>query len=137
MRSGRIIASLALALMMLLPGCLEEVTSSEQEFDWNRDYVLIDPSGHEDPRMFVVADPCVENETLGERHMDGVRERAWGKLLRALPSSDQGGGDPKLWRGISDMVGGQRSDMAGSTGLLFSPTWDVLSQSLLSPDRKD
>ena len=44
--------------------CLEEVTSSEQEFDWNRDYVLIDPSGHEDPRMFVVADP-VENETLG------------------------------------------------------------------------
>ena len=64
MRSSRIIASLALALMMLLPGCLEEVTSSEQEFDWNRDYVLIDPSGHEDPRMFVVADP-VENETLG------------------------------------------------------------------------
>ena len=64
MRSGRIIASLALALMMLLPGCLEEVTSSEQEFDWNRDYVLIDPSGHEDPRMFVVADP-VENETWG------------------------------------------------------------------------
>ena len=64
MRSGRIIASLALALMMLLPGCLEEVTSSEQEFDWNRDYVLIDPSGHEDPRMFVVADP-VQNETWG------------------------------------------------------------------------
>ena len=64
MRSGRIIASLALALMMLLPGCLEEVTSTEQEFDWNRDYVLIDPSGHEDPRMFVVTDP-VENETWG------------------------------------------------------------------------
>ena len=57
MRSGRIIASLALALMMLLPGCLEEVASTEQEVDWNRDYVLIDPSGHEDPRMFVVADP--------------------------------------------------------------------------------
>ena len=53
-----------LALMILLPGCLEEVTSSEQEFDWNRDYVLIDPSGHEDPRMFVGADP-VENETWG------------------------------------------------------------------------
>ena len=48
MRSGRIIASLALALMMLLPGCLEEVASTEQEVDWNRDYVLIDPSGHED-----------------------------------------------------------------------------------------
>ena len=28
--------------------------------------------------------------------MDGVRERAWGKLLRALPSSDQGGMDPKI-----------------------------------------
>mgnify|MGYP005745732125 CR=1 FL=1 len=41
MMSGRIIASLALALMMLLPGCLEEVTSSEQEFDWNRDYVPV------------------------------------------------------------------------------------------------
>ena len=67
MRSSRIIASLALALMMLMPGCLEEVTSSEQEFDWNRDYVLIDPSGHEDPRMFVVADP-VENETWGTPH---------------------------------------------------------------------
>ena len=33
MRSGRIIASLALALMMLLPGCLEEVASTEQEVD--------------------------------------------------------------------------------------------------------
>ena len=68
--SSRIIASLALALMMLCR-LSRGVTSSEQEFDWNRDYVLIDPSGHEDPRMFVVADP-VENETW-ERHMDGVR----------------------------------------------------------------
>ena len=32
-----------------LASCLEEVASTEQEFDWNRDYVLIDPSGHEDP----------------------------------------------------------------------------------------
>ena len=29
MRSGRIIASIAMALMILLPGCLEEVTSSD------------------------------------------------------------------------------------------------------------
>ena len=53
--------------------------------------------------------------------MDGVRERAWGKLLRALPSSDQGGMDPKLWRGISDMVGGQRSDLAGVQTYYFLP----------------
>ena len=105
MRSGRIVASLALALMMLLPGCLEEVASTEQEVDWNRDYVLIDPSGHEDPRMFVVADPA-KNETWGNATWTVFGNEHGGKLLRALPSSDQGGMDPKLWRGISDMVGG-------------------------------
>ena len=53
-----------MALMIVMPGCLEEMTSKEEGVDWDRDYYLIDPSGQEDPRDFVVADP-VENQTWG------------------------------------------------------------------------
>ena len=48
--------------MFTIPGCLEEVYSEEEGIDWDRDYYLIDPSGHEDPREFVVANP-VKNQT--------------------------------------------------------------------------
>ncbi len=50
--------------MFAIPGCLEEVYSEEEGIDWDRDYYLIDPSGHEDPREFVVANP-VKNQTWG------------------------------------------------------------------------
>ncbi|MEC7708328.1 MAG: hypothetical protein VYA39_01240, partial [Candidatus Thermoplasmatota archaeon] len=60
----RFVASLVLATMVISPGCLEEVASKESTVDWGRDYLLIDPSGHEDARDFIVGSP-LENQTWG------------------------------------------------------------------------
>ena len=60
-------ASLAMSLMFILPGCIDiidEARGYEDWWDWDSDFYLIDPTGHEDPRDFVVADP-IENQTWG------------------------------------------------------------------------
>ena len=51
--------------MVMLPGCLEEVTTEGEAVAWDLDYYLIDPPNtYEDPRNFTVADP-VKNDTWG------------------------------------------------------------------------
>ena len=65
--SRRSMASLAMSLMFILPGCLDiidEARGYEDWEDWDSDFYLIDPMGHEDPRDFVVADP-IQNQTWG------------------------------------------------------------------------
>ena len=56
-----------MSLMFILPGCLDNLKDATPKdwWDWDSDFYLIDPTGHEDPRDFVVADP-VENQTWGD-----------------------------------------------------------------------
>ena len=60
----RALASLTIAFLVILPGCLEEVIPSEESINWDDGYYLIDPSSHEDTRNFTVADP-LQNQTWG------------------------------------------------------------------------
>ncbi len=55
---------IVVSIMFVIPGCIEDVGIEEVQSDWDFEYYLIDPSGHEDPRDFVVANP-IKNQTWG------------------------------------------------------------------------
>ena len=64
-RSKEHLIALSTALVMILPGCLEESILIEEGEDWDSDYYLIEPpETHEDPRNFTVGHPS-KNETWG------------------------------------------------------------------------
>ncbi len=76
--SRRSMASLAMSLMFILPGCLDiidEARGYEDWEDWDSDFYLIDP-----PEGLRSSGSDTESD-MGKCHLDGLWKRAWGELL--------------------------------------------------------